>query len=204
MKYLNTEDNLKENEKSYRSKKKTFNVIILFFYKGNSAFPNLKRMNNTKKHQTCDEFAFSYSIKNKNEKSPTRRKYFGKKKTVKANDLTIEVHSNFGNKYRKNIWIKNYFVICYYVKLFIYKLNRKNIRKKFEELKKIHFDLIQDKSFFLKQSEDPSYKIELEKEYQQILMKKGSKFMYRFRKFKFSIIILIKDIIKNYNYKKLL
>ena len=48
--------------------------------------------------------------------------------------------------YKKNIWIKNFFAVTFYIKKFVNLLKNSSIKFRYQKLGKYHHDLINDKS----------------------------------------------------------
>ena len=69
-------------------------------------------------------------------------------------------------KYRKDIWKKNSFFIIYIVSKFISKLLENYSKYKLKKMKKLHFNLINDKAHYIKKK-DFNYRKILKKNYEE-------------------------------------
>ena len=105
-----------------------------------------------------------------------------KKKITKISNLTgifLNYKKRFKSKssyekYKKNLWKKNFLVIAFYVNLFRNNIKRNSRCFKFKKLKEIHYNLINDLTYFQEENKNEfmNQKIEnLKKEHQKLVQK---------------------------------
>ena len=116
-------------------------------------------------------------------KNQKRKKYAKKTKLFTNPEFRISF-------YKKHIWKTQVFVIFYYISKFINLCKINSTKRRFQSLNKLHFDIIQDSSYFTQKEERINiFKQNLRKEKNQIIITKASKFVYKLRKYKFCNII---------------
>ena len=95
------------------------------------------------------------------------------------------------DSYGRRLWMKNFFVILFYVKIFIFKMKRVLSKNVYLKLKKINFDIINDKAHFSKKYSILNYKEKLNNEWNKIIEDPlKNKILSKYRKGRFCKIII--------------